>query len=359
MTCRLKLTRTGARERSYVHTRPPRGGSDRAPHFPLHAHEEDTARYREKYRVGWKAIREERWKKLQSLGIAGGQLSKVERDVGPPYHFPDALETLGPGETNRPLPWDTLTPEHQRFQAEKMAIHAAMVYRMDVDIGRVIAQIRSMKALENTLVLFLSDNGASAEIMVRDDGHDPKAAPGSAASHLCLGPGWSTASNTPFRRHKTWVHEGGVATPFIAHWPAGFLGKNELRHTPAHVIDIVPTILEITRERGSKLSHPPDAPPFSGRSLTSVFQSDGDLGRPYTWWEHGGNRAIRVGPWKLVASGKDQTARPRGAARQYVGSGPGELPRRGDQRPRRRQVTDAGRPRPNTVIHSWAQARTY
>ena len=186
-----------------------------------------------------------------------------------------------------------------------MAIHAAMVYRMDVDIGRVIAQIRSMKALENTLVLFLSDNGASAEIRVRDDGHDPKAAPGSAASHLCLGPGWSTASNTPFRRHKTWVHEGGVATPFIAHWPAGFLGKNELRHTPAHVIDIVPTILEITRERGSKLSHPPDAPPFSGRSLTSVFQSDGDLGRPYTWWEHGGNRAIRVGPWKLVASGKD------------------------------------------------------
>ncbi len=94
-----------------------------------------------------------------------------------------------------------------------MAIHAAMVDRMDREIGRVLEQLRAMGAFENTLIFFLSDNGASAEIMVRDDGHDPAAAAGSAASHLCLGPGWSTVANTPFRRHKTWVHEGGIATP--------------------------------------------------------------------------------------------------------------------------------------------------
>ena len=125
-----------------------------------------------------------------------------------------------------------------------MAIHAAMVDRMDREIGRVLDQLRAMGALDNTLILFLSDNGASAEIMVRDDGHDPSAPPGSAASHLCLGPGWSTVANTPFRRHKTWVHEGGISTPLIVHWPQGIAARGELRHDPGHVIDLVPTILE-------------------------------------------------------------------------------------------------------------------
>ncbi len=126
-----------------------------------------------------------------------------------------------------------------------MAIHAAMVDRMDREIGRVLDQLRAMGAFENTLIFFLSDNGASAEIMVRDDGHDPSAPAGSAASHLCLGPGWSTVANTPFRRHKTWVHEGGIATPLIVHWPKGIAARGELRHDPGHVIDLVPTILEV------------------------------------------------------------------------------------------------------------------
>ena len=92
---------------------------------------------------------------------------------------------------------------------------------------------------------YASDNGASAEIMVRHGGHDPKAAPGSEASYLCLGPGFSSACNTPFRRHKTWVHEGGCASPLIVHWPAGIRDRGALRHTPAHMIDIVPTVLEL------------------------------------------------------------------------------------------------------------------
>ena len=145
---------------------------------------------------------------------------------------------------NRPLPWKDLTAEQREFQANKMAVHAAMVDRMDREIGRVLAQLQAMGALDNTLIFFLSDNGASAEIMVRGDGHDPHAECGTGATFLSLGPGWSSLCNTPFRRHKTWVHEGGISTPLIVHWPKGIAARGELRHTPGHVIDLVPTILE-------------------------------------------------------------------------------------------------------------------
>ena len=143
-------------------------------------------------------------------------------------------------------------------------MHAAMVERMDREIGRVLDQLRAMNAFENTLIFFLSDNGASAEIMVRDDGHDPEAAPGSAATHLCLGPGWSTVANTPFRRHKTWVHEGGIATPLIVHWPRGIAARGELRHDPGHVIDLVPTILEVAGARRSTTWDGVPVPPAPG-----------------------------------------------------------------------------------------------
>jgi arylsulfatase len=216
-----------------------------SPHFPLQAPAEDIARYRSKYVGGWDVMRDARWERLKSLGLVNCQLSALERDVGPPYAFPDAMQTLGPGEVNRPLPWSELNDEQRAFQATKMAIHAAMVDRMDREIGRVLDQLRAMNAFENTIIFFASDNGASAEIMVRGDGHDPQAAPGSAATHLCLGPGFSSASNTPFRRHKTWVHEGGISTPLIVHWPNGLAARGELRHDPAHLIDVVPTVLEL------------------------------------------------------------------------------------------------------------------
>ncbi len=276
-----------------------------APHFPLHALPQDIARYRGRYREGWEAVRAERWKRIQDMGLISGRLSDVERDVGPPYHFPDALRALGPGEVNHPVPWGTLTDQERDFQAAKMAIHAAMVDRLDQEIGRVLDQIRKMGAFENTLILFLSDNGASAEIMVRGDGHDPAAVPGSAASHLCLGPGWSTVANTPFRRHKTWVHEGGIATPLIVHWPSGLSDPGSLRHGPGHVIDIVPTIRELT---GARLEDTRDGPPIPvspGISLVPAFTRDGTVRHDDLWWEHEGNRAIRMGDWKLVAAGQD------------------------------------------------------
>lgn len=276
-----------------------------APHFPLHALPEDIAKYRDKYLAGWEAMRAARHAKLRAAGITDTELSALEPDVGPPYAFPDAIKQLGPGEVNRPLPWSSLTEEQRRFQATKMAIHAAMVDRMDQEIGRIVAQLQAMKALDDTLILFASDNGASAEIMVRNGGHDPQAAPGSAASYLCLGPGFSSACNTPHRRHKTWVHEGGISTPLIAHWPRGISAKNELRRTPAHVIDIVPTVLEITGVAKPTEWNGQPVPEAPGKSLVAAFAKDETIARDGLWWLHEGNRAVRVGNWKLVAAEGD------------------------------------------------------
>jgi arylsulfatase len=274
-----------------------------APHFPLQAPPREIARYRDVYRQGWDAVRAERWRRLKALGLVSHALPPLERDVGPPYHFTNALARLGPGETNRPVPWRDLTEAQRDFQSAKMAIHAAMIDRMDREIGRVLAQLRAMGAWENTLVLFLSDNGASAEIMVRGGGHDPAAPPGSTRTFLCLGPGWSSAANTPFRRHKTWAHEGGIATPLIAHWPRGIHARGELRRAPAHVIDLAPTILELAGGTWPATWEGQAVPPPPGKSLVPLFAKDGALTRDCLWWLHEGNRALRVGDWKLVAAG--------------------------------------------------------
>jgi arylsulfatase len=205
---------------------------------------------------------------------------------------------------NRPIPWSELTEQQREFQSIKMEIHAAMVDRMDREIGRVLQQLREMNAFENTLILFLSDNGASAEIMVRDDGHDRSAPFGSAATHLCLGPGWSTVANTPFRYHKTWVHEGGIATPLVVHWPRGIAARGELRRNPGHVIDIVPTVLELAAGERPQSLNGKLVPPLPGRSLAPAFAADNTVEHDCIWWLHEGNRAIRIDDWKLVAAGE-------------------------------------------------------
>ncbi|MCL4118581.1 UNVERIFIED_CONTAM: hypothetical protein GTU68_006464 [Idotea baltica] len=276
-----------------------------APHFPLHALPEDIAKYEGRYDAGWEKVRDARFQRIKQMGLVTSPLSAVELDVGPPYAFPDAMKQLGAGEVNRPQPWDSLTNQQKKFQATKMTLHAAMIDRIDVEVGRVLKQLRSMKQFDNTLILFLSDNGASAEIMVRNDGHDPLAQPGSAASYLCLGPGWSTVCNTPFRRHKTWVHEGGTSTPLIAHWPNGISGKGEVRHSPGHVTDIVPTILELAM--ATQVATPPATvvPGPPGKSLIPLFASDDAAGRSEIWWCHEENKAIRQGDWKLVAAKGD------------------------------------------------------
>ncbi|HVJ82505.1 MAG TPA: arylsulfatase, partial [Planctomycetia bacterium] len=271
-----------------------------APHFPLQALPEDIARYRDAFGAGWDVLRRQRHERQTAAGIVVGKLSALEPEIGPPYRRPDDWARFGPGEAPFPRPWSELTDAQRDFQATKMAIHAAMIDRMDQEIGRVLAQLRRMNAWDDTLILFLSDNGASAEIMIRDEGHDPAAPPGSAATHLCLGPGWSSAANTPFRRHKTWVYEGGIATPLIAHWPKGISERGKLRHAVGHVVDIAPTLLNLAGEKSS-LENAPTAP---GVSLAPTFVAEAPLARDSLWWAHEGNRAIRVGDWKLVAVAK-------------------------------------------------------
>jgi arylsulfatase len=273
-----------------------------APHFPLHALPEDIARYAGKYADGYERLRQTRHDRQVALGLLPRGLAPLERDVGPPYHFPEALMKLGANEINRPLPWESLTAGQRDFQATKMAIHAAMVDRMDREIGRVLEQLRTMQAFDNTLVLFASDNGASAEMMVRDGGHDPEAAPGSGPTYLCLGPGFSSAANTPFRRHKTWVHEGGIATPLVAHWPKGIVARGEMRTTPVHLIDVLPTVLELAGvEPPAEVGGAP-VPPRPGRSLVPALRGNTPIEREALWWLHEGNRAVRVADWKLVAA---------------------------------------------------------
>ena len=140
-----------------------------APHFPLHAPAADIAKYNGRYDRGWDAISADRYARQKKMGLVTHAKPAFERDVGPPYDFPADLPKLGPDEVNRPVPWDTLTASQKKFQAAKMSIHAAMVDRMDQEIGRVIAQLKAMGAFENTLILFASDNGASAEMMVRGE----------------------------------------------------------------------------------------------------------------------------------------------------------------------------------------------
>jgi arylsulfatase A-like enzyme len=276
-----------------------------SPHFPLQAPPEDIARYRGKYLAGWDAIREQRWERLKAMNIPGASLSAIEREVGPPYAFPEAIKKLGPNEINRPLPWSDLSDEQREFQACKMAVHAAMVDRMDREIGRILAQLKAMGALDNTAIFFLSDNGASAEMMVRGDGHDPNAECGTGATFLSLGPGWASLANTPFRRHKTWVHEGGISTPLIVHWPKGISVKGEMRKTPGHVIDFVPTVMEIAGSKPPAEWKGKPVPPPPGKSLVPAFAKDVTIARESIWWLHEGNRALRVGNWKIVAAGKE------------------------------------------------------
>ncbi|MCA9126192.1 MAG: arylsulfatase [Planctomycetales bacterium] len=281
------------------------------PHFPLHAPADDIAKYRGRYGEGWDVIRNRRWQRLGELGLVSGALSALEREIGPPYrHFSDPAKLeLGPREVDGELPWAELTEEQREFQSAKMEIHAAMVDRMDQEIGRLIEQLKTMNQLENTLVIFLSDNGASAEIMIRGDGHNPDAPLGSAESYLCLGPGWSSAANTPFRRHKTWVHEGGTSTPLIAHWPAGISARGELRHQVGHVIDIAPTVVELAGGQWPTKADNlgggnADVPSPPGQSLVPSLNSDTPEPR-IIWWLHEGNRALRDGDFKLVAA-KDE-----------------------------------------------------
>jgi arylsulfatase A-like enzyme len=277
-----------------------------SPHFPLHALPEDIARYRDRYLAGWDKIREQRWERLRQTHLLDCALPPLDPKFTPRYFKPAILDQLGPGEEQHPVPWDTLSAEQKNFQATKMALHAAMVDRMDREIGRVLDQLKTMGALDNTVIFFLSDNGADATLLVRGEGHDKNAPPGSWRSFLCIGPGWASASNTPFRWHKIWVHEGGISTPLIVHWPKGIKACGEFRHDPGHVIDFVPTLLELAGAQVTNIWNGVTAPPLPGHSLVPAFTKDGTVKHDFIFFDHEGNRALRVGDWKMVSARENE-----------------------------------------------------
>jgi len=277
-----------------------------APHFPLQAPPDDIAKYKDRFAEGWDTARERKLQRMLRMGIVNCGLAPLEPNMWTKWNTPDSVlrEKIGSGEVMRAVPWSTLSAEQKSFQRTKMAIHAAMISRMDLEIGKVLKQVQAMGAENNTIVMFLSDNGASSEQLIRGDGHDSTAPPGSARTHLGLGPGWASCSNAPFRLHKSWVNEGGISSPMIVNWPKANLARNGLRHNPAHFVDVLPTLLEFAGGKPDALPSP-GAPLRPGRSLAPVLQTDGAAPHDYIYFNHNKNRAIRVNDWKAVAIGDD------------------------------------------------------
>lgn len=247
-----------------------------APHFPIQAPAEDIARHRGRYRLGWDELRRRRHQRMIELGIV------------------DRAWPLSPRPPDAPA-WES-GGNHDEWDL-RMAVYAAMIERLDRGVGRVLDALRETGAASNTLVLFLSDNGACAETK---QGGEPGAAIGSAASNTTYELPWANASNTPFRYYKHWAHEGGIATPLIASWP-GVIREGTLTRETGHVIDVMPTFLE-----AAGASYPKDRLPPEGRGLLPALRG-GRLDRERAlYWEHEGNRAVRQGRFKLVAGyGRD------------------------------------------------------
>ena len=242
-----------------------------APHWPLHALPEDIDRYRDKYEGGWDVLRQERYARQLDMGLIDSSWLLPPR----PEHIPS---------------WES-EPDKDNW-THRMAVYAAMVDRMDQGIGRVVDQLQSMGELDNTLILFLSDNGGCAESVAGRNLHDSTAAIGARGSYVAYQEAWANASNTPFRLYKQWMHEGGIATPLIAHWPSGIAEPGRITDFSGHVMDLMATISEVT---GS-----PHAG-TDGQSLVPVLAESNEIVTNRTlYWEHIGHRAIREGSWKLV-----------------------------------------------------------
>ena len=270
-----------------------------SPHFPLQAIQEDIDEYRDKFSMGWDEVRRLRKENRRELGFDDQPLHALEPERFAPWNLtPEEMITqIDPAETGRAVPWDSLTGTQQEFQAMKMAIHAAMITRMDREIGRFLNTLEELGYSDNTIIFFCSDNGASTEIMNRADKHTIGSDPGSADSYLCLGPGWSSAANTPFRLHKTWVHEGGIATPLVVHWPEGIKETGTFRNMPAHMIDMAPTMLELAGVDPVELNGRFEAP---GISLVPFLRRDINTGRPPVFFHHEKKKALRDGNWKIT-----------------------------------------------------------
>ncbi|MBT3272034.1 MAG: arylsulfatase [Spirochaetales bacterium] len=275
-----------------------------APHWPLHAHEEDIAKYKGRFDAGWDKLREKRIERMTNMGI-----------IHPDWNLSDRDPDVGP--------WEKV--ENKDWQARRMEVYAAQIDRMDQGIGRIIDTLKETGEFENTVIVFLADNGGCAEELSNGDswimnllnkppyvgtletrdgrkvrfGNSPEIVPGGEDTYSSYGLPWANVSNTPFRLYKHWVHEGGIATPFIVHWPNGIAAHGELRHQPAQLPDVMSTFLDIAGIDYPETLEGKSIKPVEGFSMTPTF-IDQPHQREVLYWEHEGNRAVRRGKWKLV-----------------------------------------------------------
>lgn len=300
-----------------------------APHWPLHALPEDIERYRTRYRDGWDALRAERFAAVRREGLL------------------PADQKLPPRDEHAPA-WETLDPQRREWESLRMAVYAAMLDRLDQNVGRILECLEATGRRDNTLVIFLADNGGCAEEFPPDGrnvaryhlptsrgtlprmGNNPAIEPGPEDTFQSYGLPWANASNTPFRRFKIWTHEGGIATPLILNHPALNSRDGRIVDAPCHIIDLMPTILELTGAAYPDERDGRAVQPLPGRSLVAAAKGDNAAGERTLFWEHSGNRAVRVGNLKLVSeygSGWElyDLARDRSETRNLAAERPGEV----------------------------------
>ena len=248
-----------------------------APHYPLHAWPEDIAKYRGKYKIGWDAIRKQRFKRMNKMGIIG------------PNH------KLTPRASKA---WDDLTEKQKDEEDLKMAVYAAMIDRVDQNLGRLFAKLKELGKWDNTLIMFLTDNGACPE----QPNTTPNIPPGPVESYRTVSVGWANASNTPYKKFKSTDYEGGIRTPFIAHWPGVI--KPGMTDQVGHIIDVSATFRDITGAKYPKEILGNKTKPPLGKSLLPIFK--GEVREPHKeiYWHFSRANAIRQGDLKVVRAGK-------------------------------------------------------
>ncbi len=252
--------------------------SHTAPHHPLQARPEGIEKYRGKYLQGWDKLRQERWERQKEMGLATESWHLSPRD-------------------SEAEAWEVVSNKEDRDL--EMAVYAAMVDNMDVNIGRVLKKLRDIGKADDTLVLFLSDNGACAEV----NNQTPDIPPGPMDSYRTYNVGWANAGDTPFRKFKRDTYEGGICTPLIAKWPK-HIEPNSLSREPAHIIDLMSTFCELAGFEYPGTFAGRSILPTEGKSLVSLLQGQSRQEHAQLFWEHLGNKAVREGDWKLVGKGK-------------------------------------------------------
>ena len=273
-----------------------------APHFPLHAPKELVEKYVGMYEKGWDVLRVERLERMKTLGLLDEGTELTPRS--PWWNYGETAVGMNPA-------WDSLPEGRRRDLARRMAIFAAMVDRMDHGIGRIVANLEDNQELDNTLVLFLSDNGACAEW--DPNGFDARSSNnnvlhtgeklggmGGPDSYHSVGSGWANLSNTPWRFYKHFNHEGGISTPMIVHWPAGLSDSGAILSAPGHIVDLAPTLLDAADADYPPIFNGRETIPLPGQSLLPLLTGSATEERTL-FFEHEGHRAVRQGRYKLVA----------------------------------------------------------